>query len=587
MLKNYYLSMALFLSMFILLFIIYITWRYRKIPITFKLSIMMLATFFYLSGYASKVAFNDLRGIKLCLHVEYLGFSFLPVLLLILIFDCTGFDYLKKSFYWILFIIPTITLIMQLTNDWHHLLYRSITLLKRNGYSLVYLVKGPWFWVHIIYSYCSIVVCVIILIKFMLENDLYRKEIILIGLGIDIPWFYNLFYLFNEKGMQLNLTPLACTIANFILVFTVYRMNLLKIAPIAFEKVVQFMSEAVIILDHQNQVIHYNGPAIDIIPELQDIKLYKDNMKDIFQKYPAIQDVLCSNLTAETRFRMNRNGMIGVYNLKLTFIYKKKCILGKILILSDISAMEKAREDLSVTSAQLSTLNILKDRLIQVVTSDIKAPLDMLQNLTELLRKSEINPVLKNDLINEIQKNINCIYLRVDNMLDYLQNRQLSNIYSPMNWKLSVLVNEALKSIAEKAANKNISIDIFIEEDMMVYADKGAIDIVLKNLLSNAVKFTKPNGCITLTAMRENDYIILSVKDTGIGMEPEKVQMLFQDVEAPPVPGTDGEVGIGLGLIICRQIIKRNYGDIWVDSTVGEGSDFFVSIPATNESNIK
>jgi signal transduction histidine kinase len=206
----------------------------------------------------------------------------------------------------------------------------------------------------------------------------------------------------------------------------------------------------------------------------------------------------------------------------------------------------------------------------------------MLLNLSDILKKQEINGNNKL-LISEIQKYVNNIFLRVDNMLEYFQNKQTGIIYSPMEWKLSKLLQEAVKTIHEKAENKNIGIYVTIEDELMIYADRGMLDIVLRNLLSNAVKFTDRNGSISITAEKENDFVIISVKDTGIGMESEKVQLLFQDVDSSPSIGTEGEVGIGLGLLLCSQIIKRNYGDIWVDSTFGEGSNFFIAIPAAGE----
>lgn len=583
MLKNNYLSMAFFLSMFLLLLIVFIAWKYKKIPVAIKLSLIMLATFFYLGGYAFEVMIPDRKVIQFCLQVENLGIPFIPVLWLILISDCTGFAYLKKSHYWKLFVIPVLTLIIQQTNDWHYLFYRNFSYLQGSGYTVAYFEKGPWYWIHIIYSYLSVAACVILLIKYIKENGLYRKEILAFSMAISISWIYYLFYLFNEKKL-LNWTPVGIAIGDIILAFIIYRMNLLKITPIALENVFRFMSEAVIVLDNHDQIVYFNGPAADIIPELKDIKADQNQM-EVFQKYPVINDILCGNLAAETRFQLRRNGMLGVYKLKLTFISKKKLLLGKMLILSDITAIEKSKKDLSITSAQLSALNILKDRLIKIVINDIKEPLDMLMNLTELLKSKEIDPIMKKEILNEIQKNINCIYLRIESMLDYFQNKQHNNIYAPMNWKLSLLAKEAVNSVVEKAKKKNISISCFIDDNIIVYADKEMIDIVLKNLLSNAVKFTNRNGRVTVTAQREGDYIILSVKDTGIGIDAERIQMLFQDVEADPIPGTEGEMGMGLGLLLSRQIIKRNYGDIWVDSTVGKGSDFYISIPAANENN--
>lgn len=584
MLNNYYLSMILFFSMFLMFFIGYITWKRRKMPIALKLSMIMLATSLYTFGYAHEVMLSDTEGIKVCLMIEYLGIPFIPALWLTLVFDYTGLHFARKYVYGLLFIIPVITLILHYTNDWHHLFYKSIDLVYNADFPKVYLKKGPWYWVHIGYSYLAMAACVVLLfIKYLKEGSLYRKQIVVLSLGFCIPWGLNIIYTLNNRRPFLDLTPFGFIFSAVLLTWAIYRLNLLRFTPIAFEKIVRYMPDGVIILDYRDRIIHFNDSAGSIIPELKVINTEQENYETVFKNYPVIVETLRQNLTAETQFRIHKNDISGIYKLKLTFISNKKYIIGKILVLTDITACEKYMENLTAASAQLTALNTLKDRLISIVASDIREPLDMLINLSELLKSQEGDSGNNRKLIGEIQKQVNSIFLRVDNMLEYFQNKQTSIIYSPMEWKLSFLAGEAVKTIIGKAETKKITVSLDIADRLYVYADKGMIHIVLRNLLSNAVKFTNRNGSITITARQEGDFVILSVKDTGIGIDPQKVQVLFQDVEGSPCPGTEGEMGIGLGLLLCSQIIKRNYGDIWVDSTIGEGSNFFVSIPAAGK----
>ncbi|WFR56110.1 histidine kinase N-terminal 7TM domain-containing protein [Anaerocolumna sp. AGMB13025] len=583
MLNNYYLSMALFVSVFVMLFTAYISWKRRKIPIALKLSLVMLAASVYTFGYAHEVTLSDLEGIKVCLMVEYIGIPFIPPLWLLMTLEYTGYRFTGKWLYSILFVIPVLTLLLQYTNDWHQLFYKSISIDYSGYFPMVYLKKGPWYWVHIAYSYLSVIGSIILLIvKYLKESSLYRKQIIILVLGAFIPWLLNLFTLLHSSKAVLDLTPFGFLFTGILFHLAIYRLNFLKISPIAFEKIFKSMSEGVIVMDFNNQIINYNESAVTIIPELKTgIKEEGDSL-NLFKNYPVISETLQQSQMVETKFRLQRKEVLKSYKLELTFIYNKKLLLGKILVITDITDFERNIENLTQASAQLTALNTLKDRLINVVAKDIKEPLDMLLNLSDILKSQDSNGN-NNQLISEIQKYVNNIFLRVDNMLEYFQNKQTGIIYSPMEWKLSKLAQEAVKTIREKAENKNIGIHLTIEDDLMVYADRGMLDIVLRNLLSNAVKFTDRNGSISITAEKEEDFIIISIKDTGIGMESEKVQLLFQDVDASPSIGTEGEVGIGLGLLLCSQIIKRNYGDIWVDSTFGEGSNFFIAIPAAGE----
>ncbi|MGB8451820.1 MAG: histidine kinase N-terminal 7TM domain-containing protein [Anaerocolumna sp.] len=584
MLNNYYLSAALFFSVCIMLFIAYNSWIHRKIPTSLKISMIMLAASLYTIGYSHEVTLSDLLEIKACLRVEYLGIPFIPSLWLLLIIEYTGLHSVKKWFYGLLFIIPSITLMLHYTNDWHHLFYKDIYLDYSTGFPIVCLKKGIWYWVHITYSYLLLIYCTILLfIKFVKEGSLHRKQIIALGLGFFIPWVCNMIYLWNNKNIHIDLTPFGFVFSGILLTWAIHHYNLLRFTPVAYERIFESLSDGVIVLDFKNQIINFNESAVIIIPELSKITDNDYNFETVLQKYPIIKETLIHDVSGEIHFTITREGILKFYSLKLSLIYDKKCIVGKIIVLSDITVIEKSMENLTATSAQLAALNTLKDRLISIVVSDIREPLDMLINLSDIINKQEFNKGNNSLLIKEIQRHVKAIFLRVDNMLEYFQNKQFSIIYSPMEWKLSLLVEEAVKTIREKAEKKNIHITCDLEDNLSLFADKGMVDIVLRNLLTNAVKFTNRNGSIYISAQEENNFIIISVKDTGVGMKSEKIQLLFQDVECDPSIGTEGEMGIGLGLLLCRQIIKRNHGDIWVDSTFGEGSNFFISVPSSIE----
>ncbi len=490
MLNNYYLSTALFLSMYVMLFIAYLSWKHRKIPIASKIGMIMLASSFYTAGYAHEVILSDLEEIKFCILVKYLGIPFIPAFWLFLIIEYTYFQYFTKKWScWFLFIIPVLTLILP---------------------------------------------------------------------GLD-------------------LTPFVLTLSGILLIWIIYRYNL-WVTHTAFEKIFAAMTDGVVILDLANQVIKYNEPAGVIIPELNHITSKQNNSENVFNNYPVIEEILKQTVPYEKIFTMQRENVLKIYRTKLIFINDRKHSMGKIMIFEDITVNENNMGKLAAASAQLAALNTVKDRLIGIVAGDIREPLF---KLSELM-KQETDKKL---LVKEVQKQVGNIFYKADNVLEHFQNKQTSIIYSPMKWKLTLLIQEAVNTISEKAEKKNIGIRLDLQDNLSVFADKEMLIMVLRNLLSNAVKFTNRNGNITVTARKDKSFIIISVEDTGIGMEPEKIQMLFQDIECSPAAGTEGEGGIGIGLLLCRQMIQLNHGDIWVDSTLGEGSNFFISVPAFYERN--
>jgi signal transduction histidine kinase len=129
------------------------------------------------------------------------------------------------------------------------------------------------------------------------------------------------------------------------------------------------------------------------------------------------------------------------------------------------------------------------------------------------------------------------------------------------------------------AENKQIKLANEVPSDTLVFADEEMVTTVIRNLVSNAVKFTKSGGTITILAKIIDGAVITEVRDTGVGIPKERMKQLFKpDVNHSGV-GTDGEKGTGLGLIICKDFVEKNEGEIWVNSTPDEGTSFYILLP--------
>ncbi len=122
-----------------------------------------------------------------------------------------------------------------------------------------------------------------------------------------------------------------------------------------------------------------------------------------------------------------------------------------------------------------------------------------------------------------------------------------------------------------------------VEENVMVYADSSMVELTLRNLIANAIKFCNRGDTITVLASMQNNQLLVSVSDTGIGMSQEKVQRLFGR-EIFTTRGTSDEKGSGLGLMLCKEFVTLNGGRIWAKSIEGVGSEFFFTIPVEAQS---
>ena len=141
------------------------------------------------------------------------------------------------------------------------------------------------------------------------------------------------------------------------------------------------------------------------------------------------------------------------------------------------------------------------------------------------------------------------------------------------------IVNQNQELLQESANQKQIEIKNHIHKNTCIMADLNQIDLVLRNLLSNALKFTSNSGKIEVMATENDNEIVVSVTDDGIGMDSETAKNLFDNKERKSSIGTIGEKGTGLGLLICKEFINKHGGKIWAESEPKKGSTFYFSLP--------
>jgi signal transduction histidine kinase len=153
--------------------------------------------------------------------------------------------------------------------------------------------------------------------------------------------------------------------------------------------------------------------------------------------------------------------------------------------------------------------------------------------------------------------------------------------YAPELCSLAGIADRNIRLFAVDAERKQVTLKNLIPVGTTAYADHKMVDTIIRNLISNALKFTDTGGMIEIASARHNNSINVIVADTGIGMDQESIDKLFRIDVKYSKAGTAGEQGTGLGLLLCKELIDRNNGRIWVESHIGQGSRFIISLPCT------
>jgi signal transduction histidine kinase len=182
-------------------------------------------------------------------------------------------------------------------------------------------------------------------------------------------------------------------------------------------------------------------------------------------------------------------------------------------------------------------------------------------------------------LINESAENI---YRLLENLLQWSRSQTGNLDYSPIEFNLSETIYNNIDLFLNQIREKNLTIINHIHDEIQVVADRDMINTIVRNLISNAIKFTE-NGTIEIGIIKQKGNLKLFISDTGVGIPKDKLKNIFEITRSKSTEGTLGEMGSGLGLILCKEFAEKNGGKIKAVSKEDVGSTFTLSLPIQNK----
>jgi len=247
-------------------------------------------------------------------------------------------------------------------------------------------------------------------------------------------------------------------------------------------------------------------------------------------------------------------------------------------------ALSEQVRKLQEANGELKKLNTVKDQLLSIISHDVRSPLASIKSLLNLLTQQEL---IQNEY-REVAEGLNHQIEQTNRFLENLLHWTKKNFYKtkPSTDKVALqpLVKEVIALYSFNAHRKKVAIESEVSEDVTIYADAEMIKLVLRNLISNAIKFCNENDHIYIQSITEKKKVRVSVKDTGHGISKKNIATLF-GLSHFSTTGTEGELGFGLGLAICKDFVKKMGGHITVSSKEGKGSCFEFTVPSQN--NVK
>lgn len=283
--------------------------------------------------------------------------------------------------------------------------------------------------------------------------------------------------------------------------------------------------------------------------------------------------------------RTRRNYMILVIilvsvalGIVVYFVYYYRRI-NKLLNTQRKSILEQ-KNYIAEQNIRLQKLLNTQNRLFSIIAHDLRSPLVSIFNISSLIEyhieDKEYEALEKT--AEKMNRKITKILGLTDNLLSWARSQ--SEHFEPVMMPLSLheIIDECLEIYRPIAVDKNITIDYPIKEDLLIWADRNMIRTICRNLVNNAIKFTHNNGTIKIWQEPHGHCVRIIIKDSGIGIDPQKMEKLFEINHEKISCDTSGEKSSGLGLSICKEFTDVMKGKIWVESQIGVGSQFTIEV---------
>ncbi len=297
---------------------------------------------------------------------------------------------------------------------------------------------------------------------------------------------------------------------------------------------------------------------------------YTDMMKQVSSLESAYELEKSKTQLTELKAQTKEQKMI-----KNIFLYVAIAIFIVLIVtLGNYFRSRHLNKLLTSANKELEESNEIKDKFFSIIAHDIRSPLVSTISILKLISDKELDQDIQEKMVGKLVAHCDSSLEILDKLLKWgqMQIKGVRLNISEFNPVVNIYRNLGL--LQESATEKGITLDVDIQEGVVLKADADHFDFVVRNLLANAIKFTEKNGQVTLKAKAIDKHTIkFEVMDNGVGISQSRIEKLFE-LSATGTKGTSAEEGTSLGLIICREFVLANAGKLEVQSEIGKGTTF-------------
>jgi PAS domain S-box-containing protein len=498
-----------------------------------------------------------------------------------------------------LWLVPVTILGLAVTNEWHRLIWPTITpVASVPGAMLVY-GHGIGVWVNVVYSYSLLLLGTVWLVQATLRSPrLYRRQAGSLLAGAAIPWVANALYVAGQLPLPgLDPTPIAFTLTGLMMVWGLFRFHMLDIVPVAHDILVENLADSVLVLDARNRVVYIN-PAARQLVKCDAASAVGQPVETVLEEWPDLAARCQDTLAAQAEIEVDRAQARQWLELRVSPLYDQRgWLTGRLIVLRDITARKQNEEALQQYARELEAGNAELDAFAHTVAHDLKNPISVIVGYSTLLEThlettslAEVAAMLRR--ITQTGYKATSI---IDALLLLASVHRMEDVDAEP-FDMAVVVAEALSRLRALITEREAEI-ASPEHWPLAVGYAPWVEEVWVNYLSNALKYgVRPPAAPRL----EMGYSILDplpqesplripypashmirfwVKDHGPGLTPAQQAQLFTPFTR--LSPSLGE-GYGLGLSIVQRIVEKLGGQAGVESQEREGSTFWFTLPGVS-----
>jgi PAS domain S-box-containing protein len=565
-------ALVLFLCALVTIGVAGYAWRQRAL-IGAGPALTLLGTTVWSTGYGIAVGVHSLEGRIFWAKIQHVGIALTSVAMAVSVLTYTGHEkWLTRRNLALLAAVPFVGLLLAWTNEAHGLIWADVKLRIVGSLALLDITYGPYFWFYFAYNYLVLLAGAAVFLQATLRAPpLQRRQAIVLLLGTLCPGVALLLYLTGlSPWPDLDLAPLGYSLCGLILAWGLFRRRLFDLVPVARDKVIENMSDGVLVLDVQGRVVDVNPAMLQVLGQPakkiigRPITQFLMGQPDLVERYRQVPEV-------QEQITIGQGETQRIFDLRISPLYgRRQDLTGRVVVLRDATERQRAAAERERLIAELNAF-------AHTVAHDLKDPLSTMIGYSELLEGTDATlPDLdRRKCLRTIVWSGRKMGIIIDELLLLASVRREEVPIQPLDTER--IVHEALQRLAPMIEEHQADVVQGDHWPVALGYDPW-VEEVWVNYISNAIRHGGQPPRVEVGAdLLEEGLVRFWVRDNGPGISAEEQDRLFTPFSRI---GQIGREGKGLGLSIVRRIAEKLGGQVGLESSAGQGSLFYFTLPA-------